>query len=95
MYGRAASSPVAVLTSQSTKAVAVMMGQPAEERAHGRITMKTYYRYFTTEGGHLLTLLTLVVFIAAEVTSVDGVNDILIVHIESLGRVQLLWMTGG
>ena len=43
------------------------MGQPAEERAHGKITMKTYYRYFTTGGGHLFTLLVLVVFIMAEV----------------------------
>ena len=44
------------------------MSQPvAEEKAQGRISMKTYYKYFTTEGGHLLTLLVLVVFIFAEV----------------------------
>ena len=56
---------------QSKKPVAVM-GQPAEERAHGRISMKTYYQYFTTEGGHLFTLLMLVVFIIAEVEETVG-----------------------
>ena len=40
---------------------------PEEERAHGRITMKTYYKYFTTERGHLFTLLMVVTFILAEV----------------------------
>ena len=39
----------------------------SEEKAQGRISMKTYYKYFTTERGHLLTLLVLVVFIFAEV----------------------------
>ena len=59
---------------QSTDSAAVM-SQPAEERGHGRITTKTYYRYFTTEGGHLLTLLVLVVFIAAEVTYLWRVSE--------------------
>ena len=40
---------------------------PEEERAQGRITMKTYYKYFTTERGHLFTLLMVVTFILAEV----------------------------
>ena len=45
-----------------------MMSQPSEEeRAHGRITMKTYYKYFTTERGHLFTLLMVVTFILTEV----------------------------
>ena len=50
----------------------VVQGQqpPAEERAHGSISMKTYYRYLTTQRGHLLTLLVIVVFIAGEVSGV-------------------------
>ena len=44
-----------------------MSQPPEEERAHGRITMKTYYKYFTTERGHLFTLLMVVTFILAEV----------------------------
>ena len=81
---------------QPTDSVAVM-SQPAEERGHGRITMKTYYRYFTTEGGHLLTLLVLVVFIAAEVTYLWRGSESQYwqsLHTDSLDRVQLL-MNGG
>ena len=44
-----------------------MSQPPEEEKAHGRITMKTYYKYFTTERGHLFTLLMVVTFILAEV----------------------------
>ena len=44
-----------------------MSQPPEEERAHGRITMKTYYKYFTTERGHLFTLLMVVTFVLAEV----------------------------
>ena len=47
-----------------------MMSQPvAEEKAEGRISMMTYYRYFTVDRGHLLTLLVLVLFVLAEVMS--------------------------
>ena len=41
--------------------------QSAEERAHGSISMKTYYRYLTTQSGHFLTLLAMVVFMVGEV----------------------------
>ena len=53
---------------QKSKEARIVMSQlPEEERAHGRITMKTYYKYFTTERGHLFTLLMVVTFILAEV----------------------------
>ena len=53
---------------QKSRGARIVMSQPPEEeRAHGRITMKTYYKYFTTERGHLFTLLMVVTFILAEV----------------------------
>ena len=79
-----------------SKEPVAVMGQPAEERAHGRITMKTYYQYFTTGGGHLFTLLVLVVFILAEVRSsclhcIDQYHGLLSTSIRSFWFV---W-TGG
>ena len=61
-------------------AVSVVQGQqpPAEERAHGSISMKTYYRYLTTQRGHLLTLLVIVVFIAGEVGAIIMICVILL-----------------
>ena len=57
----------------------VVQGQQptAEERAHGSINMKTYYRYLTTERGHLLTLLVIVAFLVGEVcdSNIVDVNE--------------------
>ena len=55
------------ILQKAREARIVMSQPPEEERAHGRITMKTYYKYFTTERGHLFTLLMVVTFILAEV----------------------------
>ena len=44
-----------------------MSQPPEEERAHGRITMKTYYKYFTIERGHLFILMMVVIFLLTEV----------------------------
>ena len=38
-----------------------------EERAHGRITMKTYYDYFIAGGGYLFTLIVILLFLFTEV----------------------------
>ena len=59
-----------VLLFQPVKQIMVATSQPAEERAHGSIGMKTYYKYFTVHRGHLLTLLVMVVFIMGEVCDV-------------------------
>ena len=40
---------------------------PDEERAHGTISMKTYYQYFKAGGGHVFTAVVLLVFIITEV----------------------------
>lgn len=40
---------------------------PAEEKAHGSITMATYYCYFRAGGSYLFLLLIFVVFIMGEV----------------------------
>ena len=44
------------------------MSVPAEERAHGRISMKTYYHYFKAGGGYVFTFIVLVIFILCEVS---------------------------
>ena len=56
-----------MILQKSKEARIVMSQPPEEERAHGRITMKTYYKYFTTERGHLFALLMVIIFILAEV----------------------------
>ena len=50
-------------------AVSVIQSQQptAEEKASGSISTKTYYQYLTTDRGHLLTLIVMVVFIIGEV----------------------------
>ena len=42
---------------------------PVEERAHGTISLKTYYQYFKAGGGHIFTAVVLLVFIITEVLS--------------------------
>ena len=41
--------------------------QVAEEKAHGRISMATYYRYFRAGGNYLILAIVLVVFLMGEV----------------------------
>lgn len=38
-----------------------------EMRAYGRVTFKTYYKYFTTRWGHLLAVMVLVLILVGEV----------------------------
>ena len=38
-----------------------------EEKAHGRISMATYYRYFKAGGNYLLLAIVLIVFLMGEV----------------------------
>ena len=40
---------------------------PDEERAHGTISMKTYYQYFKAGGGYIFTIVVLALTIIAEV----------------------------
>ena len=42
-------------------------GPPSEERAHGSVSMKTYYRYFVAGGGYILLAFSVAIFIIAEV----------------------------
>ena len=42
-------------------------GPPEEEKAHGRISMKTYYQLFRAGGSLLAVLLVAVVFVMGEV----------------------------
>ena len=60
---QAAVDPAAVSVIQSQQPT-------AEERAHGTISMKTYYQYLTTDRGHLLTLIVIVLFILGEVSHI-------------------------
>ena len=41
--------------------------QVVEEKAHGRISMATYYRYFRAGGNFLILAIVLVVFLMGEV----------------------------
>jgi len=41
---------------------------PEEERAHGTISNKTYFRYIQAGGNTVLTILLVLIFIVAEVT---------------------------
>ena len=51
-------------------------GPPAEERAHGSVSMKTYYNYFVAGGGYVLLVFSVFIFIIGEVRhkSVSEVN---------------------
>lgn len=40
---------------------------PPEEKAHGSVTMATYYNYFLAGGNYLFLLATVVIFILGEV----------------------------
>lgn len=42
-------------------------GPPSEERAHGSVSMKTYYKYFVAGGGYILLAFSVFIFIVAEV----------------------------
>ena len=63
MLLQAAVEPAAVSVIQSQQPT-------AEERAHGTISMKTYYQYLTTDRGHVLTLIVIVLFILGEVSHI-------------------------
>ena len=39
----------------------------AEERGHGKISMKTYFEYFKAGGGYVFTICVLVLIIISEV----------------------------
>ena len=43
-------------------------GLPEEEKAHGRITMKTYFKYFKTGGSFLALAVLIVVFVFGAVS---------------------------
>ena len=43
-------------------------GPPSEERAHGTVSMKTYYRYFSAGGNFLFLFAIFVFLLAAEVS---------------------------
>ena len=47
--------------------VELSAAESEEERAHGRITMKTYYHYFIAGGGYFFTLIFILVFLSTEV----------------------------
>ena len=51
-------------------------GPPSEERAHGTVSMKTYYKYFRAGGNCLFLFTILVVLFAAEVSfEYAGINQ--------------------
>ena len=52
-------------------------GPPAEEKAHGSVSMKTYYKYFVAGGGYVLLAFTVFIFIIAEVDAHYTVNDLI------------------
>ena len=63
-----------ITNSQSCRAMLYTMllqvqtfGPPAEERAHGSVSMKTYYKYFVAGGGYILLAFSVFVFIIGEV----------------------------
>ena len=45
-----------------------MLSTPAEERAHGKISLKTYYNFFRAGGNVVFIFFVLFVFIFAEVS---------------------------
>ena len=46
----------------------------AEEKAHGRISMATYYQYFKAGGNYLMLGIVLIVFLMGEVRICVGVG---------------------
>ena len=56
-------------------------GPPSEERAHGSVSMKTYYRYFVAGGGYLLLAFSVFIFIIAEVQSLYTILIVIILQI--------------
>ena len=45
------------------------MSVPPEERAHGTVSGKTYFRYFTAGGGYVFTAIIILIIILTEVCS--------------------------
>ncbi len=43
-------------------------GPPSEERAHGTVSLTTYYRYFRAGGSHLFLAFLLVLLFIADVS---------------------------
>ena len=41
---------------------------PAEERAHGTISTKTYFQYFIAGGGYVFTIIVLTFLVLTEVS---------------------------
>ena len=52
--------------------VELSAAESEEERAHGRITMKTYYHYFITGGGYIFTLIFILIFLSTEVINASS-----------------------
>ena len=50
-------------------------GPPSEERAHGTVSMKTYYSYFRAGGNFLFLFVVLVILFAAEVSFDSSANN--------------------
>ena len=47
--------------------VELSAAETEEERAHGRITMETYYHYIIAGGGYIFTLIVTLIFLSTEV----------------------------
>ena len=45
------------------------MSVPAEERAHGTVSGKTYFKYFIAGGGYVFTAIIIVIIMLTEVCS--------------------------
>ena len=46
------------------------IGPPAEETAHGSVSMKTYFQYFVAGGGYVLTVFLAFIILIAEVHAI-------------------------
>ncbi len=45
-------------------------GPPSEERGHGTVSLKTYYKYFRAGGNFLFLTITFILLFVAEVSAV-------------------------
>ncbi|XP_064381882.1 ATP-binding cassette sub-family C member 4-like isoform X1 [Halichondria panicea] len=59
-------SVVDTVTSGQDDIILEQQGPPSEERAHGTVSMKTYYKYFRAGGNFLFLSVILVIIFAAE-----------------------------
>uniref|UniRef100_A0A1X7VQK3 Uncharacterized protein n=1 Tax=Amphimedon queenslandica TaxID=400682 RepID=A0A1X7VQK3_AMPQE len=54
------------ISSTDTEEVATKMSVPAEERAHGTVSGKTYFKYFIAGGGYVFTAIIILIIILTE-----------------------------